>query len=578
MSHMKEPPKILPIVEKRLLKVDKVIGETVVKKVIDTTVTLPIAATKIFDVVASVTNVRGEAREGGVLVTGVIKKQLFIVDEGDLVRHVPEEIPFREFVQVEGARPRLNVQVRATIIDVETRLIDNGKRVRQEVLLEIFVKVTEIQQIEVVTNVKGGPPDLRVEKRLLKVDSVVGEDLVSEVIKNTVELPMAAKKIFQVVGEVRDVETEVKQDVVVVRGVVHKQIFLVDEGDLVRHVSEDVPFSVAVPIPGARPGFDVQVDVTAIVDRFELVDPPGKRLRQTIILDIFVKVTEVLQIEVVIDVRGRGIEAVKKLLKVEEVVADVFETVTVDAEVELPMKAEKIFRIMAEITNVETEIVNGRVIVRAVLHKQIFFVDKGGLLRHVREDVPFQVVANVPGAEPGMNVQARLRIIGDIDFDLINGKIVQQTAVVEAFVKVTRTVQLEVVVDVIFKDIPVPPKPFPKDRFVIVQKGDTLFKIAQREGVSLEALIAANPQIKDPNLIFPGQKVFIPAKPHPHPHPKPHPKPEPTTRVYIVQQGDTLFKIAQRFGVSLDALIRANPQIKDPNLIFPGQKILIPQR
>ena len=262
---------------------------------------------------------------------------------------------------------------------------------------------------------------------------------------------------------------------------------------------------------------------------------------------------------------------VKKLLKVDEVVADVLETTTVDAEVELPMKAEKIFRIMAEITNVETEIVNGRVIVRAVLHKQLFFVDKGGLLRHVREDVPFQVVANVPGAEPGMNVQARLRVMGDIDFELVNGRMVQQTAVIEAFLKVTRTVQLEVVVDVIFKDAPVPPKP-PKGRFVIVKKGDSLFKIAQREGVTLDALIAANPQIQDPNLIFPGQKVFIPTKPHPHP------KPKPTTRVYVVQEGDTLFKIAQRFNVPLDAVIRANPQIQDPNLIFPGQKILIPQR
>jgi spore coat assembly protein SafA len=571
--HKKEPPKVLPLVEKRLLKVDKVIGETVVKKVVDTTVKLPIVATKIFDVVASVTNVRGEVREGGVLVTGTIKKQLFIVDEKDLVRHVPEEIPFRELIPVAGARPRLNVQVRASVIDVETTLVDNGKKVRQEVLLEIFVKVTEVQQVEVVTDVKGGPSDLKVEKRLLKVDSVVGEDLVSEVIKNTAELPITAQKIFQVVGEVRDVTTEVKEDVVMVRGIVHKQIFLVDERDLVRHVSEDVPFSVAVTIPGARPGFDVQVDVAAIVDRFELLDPPGRRLRQTIVLDIFVKVTEVLQLDVVIDVTGKGIEAVKKLLKVDEVVADVFETVTVDAEVELPMKAEKIFRIMAEITNVETEIVNGRVIVRAVLHKQLFYVDKSGLLRHEREDVPFQVVANVPGAEPGMNVQARLRIMGDIDFDL-NGRVVQQTAVIEAFLKVTRTVQLEVVVDVIFKDAPVPPKPPIKDRFVIVKKGDTLFKIAQREGVTLDALIAANPQIKDPNLIFPGQKVFIPAKPHP----KPHPKPKPTTRVYIVQKGDTLFKIAERFGVPLDAVIRANPQIKDPNLIFPGQKILIPHR
>lgn len=435
-------------VKKRLLKVDKVVGETTVTKVIPSTVKLPIKAIKIFDVVASLTDVRGEVKFDSVLVSGIIRKQLFIVDEGDLVRHVSEEIPFKQLIDVPGARPGQRVQIRARILDVEAQLIDNGKTVRQEVILEIFVKVTETKQIEVVVDVKGGPKDLKVKKKLLKVESVVGEDRVSEVITNVVKLPITAKKIFQIVSEVREVQADVRFDVVIVRGVVHKQIFLVDEGDLVRHVSEDVPFSITVPIKGARPGLNVQVDVNAIVDRFELIDPPSRRLKQIIILDIFVKVTETLQIEVVTDVQGTGIKVAKKLLKVEQVVDDVIQRTTVQSQVELPMKAEKIFRIIAEITDVQAEIVDGFVIIRAILHKQIFFVDLGGLLRHVREDVPFQITVRVPGITPDMNLQTRLRIIGDIDFQLIGRRIVEQIAVIEAFIKITQTEQLEVVVDV----------------------------------------------------------------------------------------------------------------------------------
>jgi len=43
-----------------------------------------------------------------------------------------------------------------------------------------------------------------------------------------------------------------------------------------------------------------------------------------------------------------------------------------------------------------------------------------------------------------------------------------------------------------------------------VRKGDTLWGIAKRHGVALTALIAANPQIKNPNLIYPGDRVIIP--------------------------------------------------------------------
>ncbi len=46
--------------------------------------------------------------------------------------------------------------------------------------------------------------------------------------------------------------------------------------------------------------------------------------------------------------------------------------------------------------------------------------------------------------------------------------------------------------------------------------------------------------------------------------------------IYTVREGDTLFFIARRFNVSLDQLIAANPQIKNPDLIFPGQQICVP--
>lgn len=46
--------------------------------------------------------------------------------------------------------------------------------------------------------------------------------------------------------------------------------------------------------------------------------------------------------------------------------------------------------------------------------------------------------------------------------------------------------------------------------FYIVKKGDTLWGIAKQYGVALAELIAANPQIKNPNLIYPGDRVRMP--------------------------------------------------------------------
>lgn len=43
--------------------------------------------------------------------------------------------------------------------------------------------------------------------------------------------------------------------------------------------------------------------------------------------------------------------------------------------------------------------------------------------------------------------------------------------------------------------------------------------------------------------------------------------------VYVIQPGDTLFLIARRFGVTVEDILASNPQIIDPDLIFPGQII-----
>src|SRR5690554_5199364 len=45
---------------------------------------------------------------------------------------------------------------------------------------------------------------------------------------------------------------------------------------------------------------------------------------------------------------------------------------------------------------------------------------------------------------------------------------------------------------------------------------------------------------------------------------------------HTVVPGDTLWKIAVKYQIGLSEIISANPQIKDPNLIYPGQKITVP--
>lgn len=108
-----------------------------------------------------------------------------------------------------------------------------------------------------------------------------------------------------------------------------------------------------------------------------------------------------------------------------------------------------------------------------------------------------------------------------------------------------------------------------------VRPGDSMFLIAQRFGVSLNALIAANPHISNPSQIFPGDVLCVPGQQQPQCR-MPASCPPGFQGRYTVQPGDTMFTIAQRFGVSVNALIAANPHISNPNLIFPCDVLCVP--
>ena len=61
----------------------------------------------------------------------------------------------------------------------------------------------------------------------------------------------------------------------------------------------------------------------------------------------------------------------------------------------------------------------------------------------------------------------------------------------------------------------------------------------------------------------------------PKPTPKPTPKPQPKEEYYTVQSGDNLWAISQKYGISLNQIIALNPQIPNPDLIYPGQKVRV---
>lgn len=106
------------------------------------------------------------------------------------------------------------------------------------------------------------------------------------------------------------------------------------------------------------------------------------------------------------------------------------------------------------------------------------------------------------------------------------------------------------------------------DIIYTVKRGNTLSQIARTYNVSIEHIVELN-DIQNPNLIYPGEKLRITESNVTNLNPV-----DNSNNYYIVRSGDTLSGIARRFGISLSQIIQIN-NIQNPDLIFPGQRILI---
>ncbi len=104
----------------------------------------------------------------------------------------------------------------------------------------------------------------------------------------------------------------------------------------------------------------------------------------------------------------------------------------------------------------------------------------------------------------------------------------------------------------------------------IVARGDTVKGLAVRFATTVDSILASNPGIANVNLIYEGQRLTIYATT------QGNPPPPPSGGTYYAQRGDTLRKIAAKFGTTVDVLLRLNPQIYNPNVIYVGQAIAVP--
>ena len=114
------------------------------------------------------------------------------------------------------------------------------------------------------------------------------------------------------------------------------------------------------------------------------------------------------------------------------------------------------------------------------------------------------------------------------------------------------------------------------ERHYTIKSGDSLWLIANKFGLTLDELLKLNGFANTSVMLHPGQLIKVSAS-------KEAAKTEPETKAqqpgnpqeYIIQSGDSLWRISQRYRITLDELMKWNNFASLNVMLHPGQKIIV---
>lgn len=242
------------VVQKAPFSVECLVGAADKQSTVSVEHVLCKPARKIYDMDAVCRDLDYEVLPGRVIVRGTLHKQIYYVDAcDDTVQAQCFDNEFSVVLDVPGAKPDMEVYSKCRMEFCEAKLMGPQpcNMVKANCILQVFVKVTELTKLNLVTNVEGA----LVERCRIRIEDIIGRKCHQENVNQTIDVNMPAdtermlvKNTKNMTACVRNVSYEKICNKVIIKGIIHVQVYYVAcncEQEL-REASADIPFTTVV--------------------------------------------------------------------------------------------------------------------------------------------------------------------------------------------------------------------------------------------------------------------------------------------------------------------------------------------
>ncbi|AZR74521.1 hypothetical protein BBF96_14680 [Anoxybacter fermentans] len=513
------------------IKAEVVIAREVVKDVVSGDIELRAhendsQISEVLDVKAQVKDVKAIIVDGGVEINGVLNIDcLYNVEEVDedheesylSIYQQNARIEFENFIDIPEAKSGMNIFLNIRVADITYEVLETDM-LEVAVTLIKYCAVSDIRDIKCITGISGLPKEEIVEEQL-RLEEWIGDETIRATVAKEVDFNYdfhEMDEVLAIVGEIVKTEYKTMENAVTCEGVIEVSILYRsnDDEEKLHYLDERIEFNHTLDLYGVEPGMIVYGNYK--LTELSVQKMANDKIRIVGQVECYAKVTRPRRLTVVTDILNDMFDTERVTVLIEEMIGQNRVRDSIVHRINVPPTrpdVKGVLQCYSRIKDLTSMVNDGGVVVEGSIEGTAYYTAEedycnGEVTVCLKDYFDFDNYISIEDCEEGMDVYVEVEV-KRTSCQVLNDRTLEMNVLLEKCVKVTSMVEIECVTDLV-EISPIVEEPCPPSYIVyVVQKGDTLWKIARRYKVNLESLIEFN-NIENPDKLEVGQKICIP--------------------------------------------------------------------
>lgn len=499
---------------KNNLCIHQIVGQKSERITIEGDEIVPDVKPDILSIVSTNGNIciyKKEIQDGNVKIDGSINVYVIYIadDEKSSIRALNTSIDFSRTIDMRELKNGMQLECKKELQNIECKIL-NGRKINIKANMQVALTAYKNENVEYIDNIDN--PNMQLLNEKVTINSLVGSGTTKVYAKDTISIENIdnLSEIMKVTLMLENQENKISYNKILTKAdVMVKLMYLTDDGRInnisasipvmgfidMQDVAEDDICNVSYELKNivVKPN-NVEEHSIHVEAEIEISCSVFKKQEINMIQDLYSKISEVQYTQ-------REI----KVIKDKEEISEIFNMRKQERIEEI--RENKIYDVEVKTSIISSQIEEGRIVYQGEMNLTFIYAEEGSLRVNIKTLVePFDFVVNSPKIMKNSKIETNITI-NKQDFVVLSDSNIDMKVDVNFKINIIGESQLNIIDNI--NEI----ETRNKERFSIViyytKIGDTLWKIAKRFGSTMEEIAKAN-NIENPDVIMPGEQLFIP--------------------------------------------------------------------